>query len=114
MGRFRGFRGGSLIQLARKRIETQMAQPSARCEIRTLGEILIEDGSRMPSKFPMLARILIPEEVEIWDGIQTIRSCLVFYVWVRIHNPDYVLSFSTMGCITFGGSGLGVVVGFAL
>ena len=69
-----------------------MAQLSTRCEIPTLGEILIENGSRMPSKFALLVRILIPEEVEIWDGIQTIRSCLVLYVWVRIHNPDYVLS----------------------
>jgi len=107
-----GFRGRSLIPLVGGRTETKIAQPSTRYEIRIPGETLIEDGSGMPSKLPMLVRILIPEEVEIWDGIQTVRSCLALYIWVQIHDR-IMLSFLTLDCIGFGGSALGVV-GFAL
>ena len=83
VGRFGEFRGGSRTPRAPERAETKMAQPSIRCEIRTLGETLIEEGRGMPSRLPILARILIPEEVEIWEGIHTVRSCFVLYVWAR-------------------------------
>ena len=63
-----------------KRAKTKMALQSIRCEIRTLGEILIEDGGGMPGNLLMPAQILILEEVEICDGIPTVRSFLVLYM----------------------------------
>ena len=81
---FGGFSGQSPTPLARERVETKLALPSTRCEIRTLGATLIEDGSGMPSKPPMVARTLTPAEIAIPDGTQTVRSCLVLYVWVQI------------------------------
>ena len=89
-----------------KKTETKIAQPSTRCEIRTLGETLIEDRSGILSKLLMPARILIPEEVELCDGIQTVRSCLGLYVWVQMQDRDFMLLFSTFCCIEFGGPGL--------
>ena len=113
--RFGGFRGRSLILVVGKRAETKMALPSTRCEARTLGEILSEDGGEIPNKLLMPARILIPGEVKIWDGIQNVRSCLGIYMWVQIQGRDHAFIFSRLlGCIEFGWSGLGVVVSFSL
>ena len=81
----------SLIPMVGKRAIKlpKVAQPSTRCEIRTLGETLIEDKGGMPSKLLMLARILIQEEVDNLDGTQTVRSCFVLYTWVQIQDWDY-------------------------
>ena len=68
---------------------TKVAQPSTQCEIRTLGETLIEDKGGMPSKLLKLARILILEEVDNLDRTQTARLCLVLYMWVQIQDWDY-------------------------
>lgn len=68
---------------------TKVAQPSTQCEIRTLGETLIEGKGGMPSKLLMLAGIPILEEVDNLDGTQTVRSSLVLYMWVQIQDWDY-------------------------
>ena len=69
----------------------------------------------MPRKLLMPAQILIPEEVDNLDEAQTVRPCLVLYMWVQIQGRDYAFIFSRLlGCIEFGWSGLGVVVSFSL
>ena len=83
-----GFRGGSPIRLLPDWAEAKMVQPSTRCDIRILGETLIEAKSGMPSKPRGLARTLIPEETDISE---TVRRCLVLCIRIIIKNRDYAL-----------------------
>ena len=98
-----------------KRAETKKAQLSTRCEIRTLGESLTEDGGGIPSKPQLLAQTLTPGEIAIPGGIQTVRSCLVLYMWVQIHDWDYAFSLEFgLYCVWWARTWSITVVGFAL
>jgi len=65
----------------------------------------------MPSKPRAPARTLILEEVEISDGIQTVRLRLLSRMWIRSQYWDYAWS---LGFELYCVDGLGLAVGFAL